>query len=142
MNSWTNTVCLVVVYLFGREAIAAEYPDMTGVWLGEIRTVSSGAQVQSQVAKGGAVIQTLNLRLTISYQDGEVFIGESQSDEANTEAVPIWGAIRSTGAEAVFVTGNGGRGQLWFTSPTQFEYCFANQSQEAMGAHCAVLNKD
>ena len=41
----------------------------------------------------------------------------------------------------MFVTGNGGRGQLWFTSPTRFEFCFANQTPAAMSAYCAVLDK-
>ena len=114
---------------------------MTGVWSGEIRTVSSGEQVSSQVARGGAVIQDLELSFTVNYQDGEVFMGESLSNAADAVPAPVWGAIRSTGREAVFVTGNGGRGQLWFTSPTRFEFCFANQTPEAMSAYCAVLDK-
>ena len=122
-------------------AQAVEYPQMTGVWSGEIRTVSSGSEVSAEVAKGGAVIQTLELTFTVSYQDGEVLMGESISNAPHAEAVPVWGAIRSTGKEAVFVTGNGGRGQLWFTSPSRFEYCFANQTPEAMSAYCAVLDK-
>ncbi len=127
--------------LLAASAQAAEYPDMTGSWQGEVRTVASGEQVRAEVASGGAVIQTVNLTFTVSYQDGEVFIGESMSNQPGAEPVPVWGAIRSTGREAVFVTGNGGRGQLWFNSPTRFEFCFANQTPEAMSAYCAVLDK-
>ena len=127
--------------LLAGSAYAAEYPDMIGSWTGAVRTVSSGEQVRSEVASGGAVIQTVNLTFTVSYQDGEAFIGESTSNQPGAVPVPVWGAIRSTGKEAVFVTGNGGRGQLWFNSPTRFEFCFANQTPEAMSAYCAVLNK-
>ena len=88
-----------------------------------------------------ALIQDLKLRLTVNYQDREVFIGESMSDQPDTEPVPVWGAIRSTGKEGVFVTANGGRGNIWFTSANQFEYCFANQTQEQMSSYCAVLKK-
>ena len=63
------------------------------------------------------------------------------SNAPGAQPVPVWGAIRSTGQEAVFVTGNGGRGQLWFNRPDRFEFCFANQTPEQMTAYCAVLNK-
>lgn len=132
-------VCALLAWV--GNAVAASYPDMTGIWTGEIRTVSSGEQVSTQVAKGGAVIQTLELAFTVDYQDGEVFMGESLSNASDAVAVPVWGAIRSTGTEAVFITANGGRGQLWFTSPGRFEYCFANQTPQAMSAYCAVLDK-
>ena len=134
-----------LIYLFSgflaSGAYAADYPNMEGVWGGTVRTVSSGEQVRSQVAKGGALIQDLELKLTVTYQDQEVFIGESISDLPDAEPVPVWGAIRSTGREGVFVTANGGRGNIWFTSPGQFEFCFANQTPEQMSSYCAVLDK-
>ncbi len=49
--------------------------------------------------------------------------------------------LRLVGEEGVFVTANGGRGNIWFTNPGQFEFCFANQTQEQMSSYCAVLNK-
>ena len=122
-------------------AYAADYPNMEGVWKGTVRTVSSGEQVRTQVARGGALIQDLELTLTVNYQDQEVFIGESMSDLPDAEPVPVWGAIRSTGKEGVFVTANGGRGNIWFTSQDQFEFCFANQTPEQMSSYCAVLDK-
>ena len=120
---------------------AADYPSMEGVWSGTVRTLSSGEQVRSEVARGGALIEVIELKLMVSYQDQEVFIGESTSDLPDAEPVPVWGAIRSTGDEGVFVTANGGRGNIWFTTPSQLEFCFANQTPEQMSAYCAVLDK-
>ncbi|MCZ6618594.1 MAG: hypothetical protein O7E57_10710, partial [Gammaproteobacteria bacterium] len=88
-------------------ACAAEYPDMVGVWAGSVRTVSSGEQVRSQVARGGALIEKLDIKLTVSYQDQEVYMGESMSSAARAQPVPVWGAIRSTGKEGVFITASG-----------------------------------
>jgi len=134
-------MCLLLGGFTMSSAYAAEYPNMTGVWAGTVRTVSSGEQVRTQVARGGALIQTIELRLTVNYQDQEVFIGESISNLSDAQPVPVWGAIRATGKEGVFVTANGGRGNIWFTTPSQFEFCYANQTPEQMSAYCAVLNK-
>ncbi len=133
-------ICLFLSFLVSG-AYAADYPNMEGVWKGTVRTVSSGEQVRTQVARGGALIQDLELTLTVNYQDQEVFIGESMSDLPDAEPVPVWGAIRSTGKEGVFVTANGGRGNIWFTNADQFEFCFANQTPEQMSSYCAVLDK-
>ncbi|MCZ6659425.1 MAG: hypothetical protein O7C67_19240 [Gammaproteobacteria bacterium] len=133
-------VCLFLGFLVSG-AYAADYPNMQGVWAGTVRTLSSGEQVRTQVARGGALIQDIELRLTVNYQDQEVFIGETISDLPDAQPVPVWGAIRSTGEEGVFVTANGGRGNIWFTNPSQFEFCFANQTPEQMSAYCAVLDK-
>lgn len=119
----------------------AEYPDMTGQWIGNIRTVSTGEQVRTQVARGGALIQDQEISMQVSHQDQEVFMGETTSSLPNSMPVSIWGAIRSTGKEGVFVTANGGRGNIWFTSPGTMEFCFANQTQEQMSAYCGVLRK-
>ena len=123
-------------------AYAAEYPSMVGVWSGTVRTVSSGEQVRTQVARGGALIQQLNFKMTVSYQDEEVYMGEAMSSAADAQPVPVWGAIRSTGKEGVFVTATGGRGNIWFVTPTRFEFCYANQTPEQMSSYCAVLDKE
>ena len=122
-------------------ASAADYPKMTGEWTGSIRVVSSGEQVRQQVARGGALIQKVALNLTVSYQDEEVFIGQTTSDLPNSVPIPIWGAVRSTGKEGVFVTANGGRENIWFNESGELEFCFANQSQEQMSAYCGELRK-
>ncbi len=133
-------MCLLLGFTIS-SAYAAEYPNMTGFWAGTVRTVSSGEQVRTQVDRGGALIQAIELRLTVNYQDQEVFIGESISNLPDAQPVPVWGAIRATGKEGVFVTANGGRGNIWFTTPSQFEFCYANQTPEQMSAYCAVLDK-
>lgn len=122
-------------------AYAANYPDMQGVWEDTVSTVSSGEQVRKQVARGGALIQDIELKLTVNYQSDEVFIGELFSNLPDAQPVPVWGAIRATGKEGVFVTANGGRGDIWFTTPSEFEFCFANQTPEQLSAYCAVLDK-
>ena len=133
-------MCLLLSFSMS-SAYAADYPNMEGVWVGTVRTVSSGEQVRSQVARGGALIQVVELKLTVIYQDEEVFMGESIADLPDAQPVPVWGAIRSTGNEGVFVTANGGRGNIWFTAPDKFEFCFANQTPEQMSSYCAVLAK-
>jgi hypothetical protein len=135
-----KSICLLVVF-FSAFPAAADYPDMIGVWGGKVRLVSSGDQVQGEVARGGALISDVQLTLTVVHQDGEVFVGESISDAPGSTATPVWGAIRSTGKEGVFVTATGGRGNIWFTTATQFEFCFANQTQAVMSSYCAILHK-
>jgi hypothetical protein len=68
---------------------AAEYPNMVGVWAGSVRVVSSGQQVSDQVARGGALIQDLDLTVTVNYQDREAFMGESLSSASNAQPVPV-----------------------------------------------------
>ena len=135
-----KSICLLVVFSSAFSA-AADYPDMLGTWGGKVRLVSSGDQVQGEVARGGALISDVQLTLTVVHQDGEVFVGESSSDAPGSTATPVWGAIRSTGKEGVFVTATGGRGNIWFTTATQFEFCFANQTQAVMSSYCAILQK-
>lgn len=121
-------------------ALAESYPDMVGVWAGTVRTVSSGS---GQVARGGAVISEIDLKVTIHHQDGETFVGQSRSSQMSRDdpSVPVWGAIRSNGDEALFIGGNGGRGQLWFVGPEKFEYCLTNMQEQVMTAYCGVLEK-
>ena len=117
------------------------YPDMLGDWNGTIRTVSSGTEVSGEVARGGAVIAEVELTLNVFHQDGEVFIGESRSNQPGATSTPVWGAIRSTGKEGVFVTATGGRGNIWFNSRSQFEFCFGNMTEAALSAYCGKLSK-
>lgn len=131
----------IFLVLLANLSYGADYPSMTGQWIGTIRTVSTGEQVRTQVARGGALIQDQEIRMDVSYQDREVFIGETTSNLPNATPISIWGAIRSTGKEGVFVTANGGRGNIWFTAPGVMEFCFANQTQEQMSAYCGMLRK-
>ena len=49
-------ICLCLGFVVSG-AYAADYPNMEGVWGGAVRTVSSGEQVRTQVATGGALIR-------------------------------------------------------------------------------------
>ncbi len=132
---------LSVALILPASLFAAEYPDMVGVWKGHIRVVSSGQS--DQVASGGAVLSEVDITVTIDHQDGESFIGKSRSSDTprNQRSTPVWGAIRSTGREAMFVTANGGRGNLWFGEENSFEYCITNLDDSAISAYCGLLTK-
>ncbi|MCZ6709476.1 MAG: hypothetical protein O7B25_03850, partial [Gammaproteobacteria bacterium] len=88
-----------------------------------------------------AAVEVITPARDVSYQDQEVYMGESMSSAARAQPVPVWGAIRSTGKEGVFITASGGRGNMWFISPTQFEFCFANQTPEQMSSYCGMMDK-
>ena len=114
----------VLLLLSALPAFAAEYPSMEGVWVGNIRVVSSGAV--GQVSSGGAVITDTVLTLTIDYQDRETFIGRYRTSEtpSSSTGFSLWGSIRSNGEEAMFVTITGGNGLIWFANDARFEYCY------------------
>ncbi|MCH8265118.1 MAG: hypothetical protein IIC10_06935 [Proteobacteria bacterium] len=141
MATSLSRISAAILLLFTQSAISAEYPNMEGRWVGDIRVVTSGTS--GQVSSGGAVISESELVFTVDYQDGETFIGRSQSSDASGSSVSInvWGTIRSTGLEAMFVTSTGGNGLIWFESPTVFEYCYTNVTEETATAYCAVLTK-
>jgi hypothetical protein len=119
---------------------AQQFPDMVGTWTGTFQTVSSGISLRSEVARGGALIAETTISLVIHHQEGEVFIGDTKNRETAV-TTPVWGAIRSTGKEGIFVTSTGGSGNIWFDSPIKFEFCFASQSESALSAYCGVFNK-
>ena len=116
---------------------------MVGVWEGRVRTVSSGPITEGTVARGGMVINEVDLRVTIEHQDGESFMGKSRSSATpgNQPSPRVWGTIRSDGEEAAFITSNGGRGTLWFASGNQLEYCITNLLEDSFTAYCAELTK-
>ena len=49
-----SRISAAVLLLFTQSAISAEYPNMEGRWVGDIRVVTSGTS--GQVSSGGAVI--------------------------------------------------------------------------------------
>ena len=135
---------LSAVLRFSTTVFASEYSNMVGIWKGHIRIVSSGATVANEVAKGGAVLSEVDLTVTISHQDGESFIGKSRSSATPSDepSTPVWGALRSIGDEALFVTGNGGRGHLWLKEPNEFEYCITNLNESVITAYCGILKRN
>jgi hypothetical protein len=142
MATSLSRISAAVLLFFTQSAISAEYPNMEGRWVGDVRVVTSGTS--SQVSSGGAVISESELVFTVDYQDGETFIGRSQSSDTSgsSAGISVWGTIRSTGLEAMFVTSTGGNGLIWFESPTVFEYCYTNVTEESATAYCAVLTKE
>jgi len=122
---------------------AADYPNMVGTWVGNVRIVSSGAAVANQVVRGGAVITEVELRVTFDHQEGETFIGSSRASNTpkNQASTPVWGALRSTGDEAMFVTADGGRGHFWLRGDNEVEYCITNLRESIITAYCAIIRR-
>jgi len=133
-----TTILLLIVCSF---ASAADYPNMEGVWRGQVKIIESG--IGKGVSSGGMSITESELDVTIEHQLEESFIGKSRSSTtpSSQASTRVWGSIRSNGKEAIFLTGNGGRGQIWFETNTRFEFCVTNLSEETVAAYCAILNK-
>ena len=120
----------------------AEYPDMVGVWKGQLRTMSSGG---GQVAQGGVVLEEVGATVTIEHQDEETFIGKVRLSNFGKDqpSVRLWGAIRSNGKEAVFLGSNGAGGPIWFLDENSYEFCNTNLSDDGvMTAYCGVFKKE
>lgn len=139
-----RSIQLCFVLLLSLPAFAEEYPNMVGLWTGDVRTMSSGQAVSGQVARGGAVISEVKIKLTIDHQDNEVFIGSSRNSATpkDQRSTPIWGAIRSDGTEGIFVAGTGGRGKIWFVEGSKFEFCLTGLADNVISAYCGILEKE
>ena len=63
---------------------------MEGRLIGDIRVVTSGNS--GQVSSGGAVISESELVFSVDYQDGETFIGRSQSSDTSgsSAGISVW----------------------------------------------------
>lgn len=123
---------------------AQGYPEMAGVWKGHIRIVTSPNLSSDELVAGGVIISEADLELTISAQDGEVFIGSSRLSTMARGADPIhvYGSIRSTGREGIFIDSLGGHGQLWFEDENSFEYCYSSLGISSIVSYCAKLQKE
>ena len=134
-------ITVALSLLLANFAYSAEYPNMEGRWVGNIRVVSSDAS--GRLAAGGAIISESELIFTVDYQEGETFIGRSRTSNMSdsAESISVWGTIRSNGEEAMFVTSTGGTGLIWFDSSNSFEYCYTNITEELATAYCANLIK-
>ena len=123
---------------------AQSFPEMTGLWKGHIRIVTSPNLSSSDLVAGGVIISEVDLELTIIAQDGEVFIGTSRLSNMARDAEPIhvYGSVRSTGKEGLFIDSLGGHGQLWFEDSDNFEYCYSLLGTERIVSYCATLQKE
>jgi len=145
MKSRMRTHIIMIFSLCLAQATFGDsYPDMLGTWSGQIRVVSSGESLNDQVATGGAVISEMALKLTIHHQDGATFIGKVRSSltPKSQPSNAIWGAVRSNGKEALFVTSAGGRGNLWFGKSNSFEFCITTLDEKTISAYCGVMVKE
>jgi hypothetical protein len=144
MQVYRSVLLSLVLSNFAVTIHAQDYPDMVGLWTGQVRIVQSRAVEEDRLEIGGVVISEIELELTIDAQDQETFIGRTRSSQspANSPPTHVWGSIRSTGTEALFITSTGGRGQLWFSSESSFEYCYnAINESGSIVSYCAVLTK-
>ena len=144
ITTFSTTLFSIFLVTFSLASYADQYPDMIGIWKGHIRVVSSGAAVADQVARGGAVLSEVDAIVNIDFQEGESFIGKSRAAQTpkTQPSTAVWGALRSNGKEASFVTSDGGRGQLWMQSENSFEYCITNLQESVFTAYCGILKKD
>ncbi|MEQ8956020.1 MAG: hypothetical protein RL120_17960 [Gammaproteobacteria bacterium] len=143
MNKAIYGSVLAVILSSSIPVTAQPYPDMVGLWAGTVRVVSSGNIERDRLDRGGIVISEVNLELRITVQDGETFVGRTRSFNQNDEesSIYVWGSIRSTGDEALFITEIGGRGHIWFEDADEFEYCLTNLNDEVLTSYCARLHK-
>jgi hypothetical protein len=136
---------LIVLLLFvAQAALAKDYPNMIGTWTGAVKQVQAGKG--AGVAKGGMQVSETNLTVKIHHQEGATFMGKSRTSATATDSSGsgVWGTIRSTGDEAIFVTEVGASGHIWIISPKTFEFCVTNldAEQDIVTAYCASLSKE
>lgn len=122
---------------------AQEFPEMTGVWKGHIRLVSSPNLNETRLDVGGVLISEVDIELTIIVQDGEVFVGSSRLSNmaSDADSIHVYGSIRSTGREGIFIDSLGGHGKLWFEDDDNFEYCYTSFVSGSITSYCAKLQK-
>jgi hypothetical protein len=117
---------------------------MTGLKKGHIRIVTSPNLRSDDLVPGGVVIREAGLELTIIAQDGEVFIGFSRVSTMARGAEPIhvYGSVRSTGREGIFIDSLRGHGQLWFEDNNNFEYSYSSPGTDSIISYCAKLQQE
>jgi hypothetical protein len=134
----------ILLLILPHSLIAQSYPEMTGLWKGHIRIVTSPNLSSDELVAGGVIISEADLELTISAQDGEVFIGSSwlSTMVRGAEPIHVYGSIRSTGGEGIFIDSLGGHGQLWLEDSNNFEYCYSSLGTDSIVSYCAKLQKE
>lgn len=143
MFTYLKYCCFVLTLAFSVSLNAQEYPEMTGVWKGHIRLVSSPNLNETRLDVGGVIISEADIELTILVQDGEVFVGSSRLSTmaSDAESIHVYGSIRSTGREGLFIDSLGGHGKLWFEDENSFEYCYTSFVSGSITSYCAKLRK-
>jgi|DEB0MinimDraft_6_1074348.scaffolds.fasta_scaffold57878_2 hypothetical protein len=136
-----SALTLFLLACLSSPLLADSYPDMLGVWRGDVRLVQAGV---SGIAKGGMMVSDVKMTVTIEAQDGESFMGKTRNTQMTGSQVSnrVWGTIRSIGKEAIFITSAGARGQIWFENEKRLEFCVTNLQEKQATAYCANLDKD
>jgi hypothetical protein len=144
MVTFSKYFCCFFALILPVSLSAQQYPEMTGIWKGHIRIVESPNLDESRLQVGGVIISEVELALTIVAQDAEVFIGSSRLSNMakNAEPIHVYGSIRSTGKEGLFIDSLGGHGQLWFEDENSFEYCYTSIVSGTITSYCAELKKE
>ena len=124
----------------------ARIPDLTGTWTARLRSIYRGVgELPGGLgATEGADIDYLRLTVEIEVQDGRLFYGTIRSQAPGAEADEpdeVFGAIRSDGKTAVYVTAEG-RGTMYFNSGEEIEVCGGRGSEEVMLAFCSALKRE
>jgi hypothetical protein len=134
----------ILVLILPHSLNAQSYPEMTGLWKGHIRIVTSPNLRSDELVAGGVIISEADLELTIIAQDGEVFIGSSRLSTMarGAESIHVYGSVRSTGREGIFIDSLGGHGQLWFEDNNNFEYCYSSLGTDSIVSYCAKLRQE
>ena len=134
----------ILVLILPHSLNAQRCPEMTVLCKRHIRIVTSPNLRSDDFVAGGAVIGEAGLELTLIAKDGEVFIGSPQLSTMARGAIPIhvYGPVRSTGREEIFIASLGGHGQPWFENNNSFEYCYSSPGTDSIVFYCAKLKKE
>jgi hypothetical protein len=122
MVTLSKYVCYFFALVLPISLSAQQYPEMTGVWKGQIRIVESPNLDGIRLQVGGVIIREVDLVLT--------------------KPIPVYGSIRSTGTQGLFIDSLGGHGQLWFKDENSFEYCYTSMVDGTITSYCARLQKE
>ena len=125
------------------ETLEVVIPDLTGAWTARLRSIYRGVGALGLGSSEGADIDYLRLTVDIEIQDGHLFYGTIRSQAAGAEDAPaqeVFGAIRSDGKTAIYVTSTG-RGTMYFNSDDEIEVCGGRGDAEVMLAFCSPLRR-
>ncbi len=125
------------------EPATAVIPDLTGTWSARLRSIYRGVGALGLGASEGADIDYLRLTIDIEIQDGRLFYGTFHSQAPGAEDAPpqeIFGAIRSNGETAIYVTA-AGRGTMYFGSGEEIEVCGGRGDADVMLAFCSRMRR-
>lgn len=124
-------------------ADATGIPDLTGIWTARLRSIYRGVGPLGLGISEGADIDYLRLTIDIEIQDGRLFYGtirsQTQGDETG-QSNEIFGAIRSDGKRAIYITREG-RGEMTFMSDDEIEVCGGRGDADVMLAFCSPLRR-